>query len=412
MDAHTEHTPRYVDIGGVRVPYELTRVPRTNPHRPLSEYQPEADAMALNMGPQHPSTHGVLRLKIHLDGEVCFKCDPYVGYLHRGVEKLLENRAYVQVTPIVDKNDYVSPLINEIAINMAFEALMGVEVPVRARVLRTILSELQRIASHHVFLGTFCLDLGGALGGGAGYFLYNFREREGMLDLFETLTGGRFHYNTICVGGNRHDIPAGWPEQVKTFLDHLSNRLDEYETMMHDNHIFHLRTKGVGVVDPVLAMELGIAGPALRASGVDYDLRRDAPYAAYDRVKLQVPVREEGDCFARFMVRFDEMRASIDAVRQLIDDIPEGPICALKPVRNLKSVVPPAGSAYVGIESPRGEIGTYVISDGTEKPYRVKLRPPSLHAVSMLPYLCVGANVSDIVAILGSMDPILGEVDR
>jgi len=413
------HTPvpeapavKYVDMGGVRVPYELTQIPRVQPHRPLSEYEPEADALVVNMGPQHPSTHGVLRLKVWLDGEVCFKCVPYVGYLHRGVEKLLENRAYAQITPIVDKNDYVSPIINEIAINMAFEALLGVEVPERAKVLRTILAELQRVASHQLFMGTFALDLGGALGGGAAYFLYNFREREDVLDLFEMLTGGRFHYNTICVGGNRHDAPAGWTDQVKKVLDRLTSRLVEYRTFLEDNHIFHLRTKGVGIVDPLLAMECGAGGPILRASGVDYDMRRDAPYLAYDRVKMNIPVRTEGDCYARYMVRFEEVVASIDAVRQLIDDIPEGPICAVKPVRTLKSVLPKPGTAYVGIESPRGEIGTYVISDGTEKPYRVKIRPPSLHSASLLPYLCVGANVSDIVAILGSLDPILGEVDR
>lgn len=423
MDAHhgTSSEPKHgavsgstewLDVGGARVPVHLTTTPWPDPHLDPETWPTEADAMALNMGPQHPSTHGVLRLKLHLDGEVCFKCVPYVGYLHRGAEKILENKAYVQATPIVDKHDYVSPLTNEIAINMAFEALMEVEVPARARVLRTILAELQRLASHHIFVGCYTLDLGGALGGGASLFLYNFREREGLLDLFEELTGGRFHYNTICVGGNRHDVPAGWPERVKRFLDHLERRLDEYYTFTEENYIFHQRTKGVGYFDPILAMELGISGPSLRASGVDYDMRRDAPYLAYDRVKLQVPVRTEGDCFARFMVRIDEMRASIDAVRQLIDDIPEGPICAMKPVRNVKAVMPKAGSAYVAIESPRGEIGTYVVADGSERPYRVKIRPPSLHAVSALPYLCAGANVSDIVAILGSVDPILGEVDR
>jgi NADH-quinone oxidoreductase subunit D len=402
----------FVDVGGMRLPVEISRLPRSNPYLDVETYEPEADVLALNMGPQHPSTHGVLRLKVWLDGEVCFKCVPYVGYLHRGVEKLLEHRSYVQITPIMDKNDYVSPMTNELAVNMAFEALMGLEVPPRALVLRTILAELQRIASHHLWLGTFCLDMGGALGGGAAVFLYAFRERELILDLFEALTGARFHYNTHCVGGNRHDIPPGWDRQALSTLDVVERRIDEYEAMTLENAIFHARTKGVGILDPLLALECGVAGPVLRGSGVDADLRRDAPYAAYDRVDLVVPVDNAGDAYARYKVRIGEMRESVRVARLLLQDIPEGPICALKPVRTVSAVKPPRGEIYVGIESPRGELGTYLVSDGSDRPYRLKIRPPSLHAASLLPYMCVGATVSDIVVILGSLDPILGEVDR
>ena len=420
MNAHSSHDDcahgptavRTVDVGGLALPAAITHLRRPDPYLDVESYEPEADAMALNMGPQHPSTHGVLRLKLWLDGEICFKCVPYIGYLHRGMEKLLESRTCVQSIPFVDKNDYVSAFTGELALAMGFEALLGVEVPRRARWLRTLLSELQRLASHHLWLGCFCLDMGGALGGGAGVFLYNFREREQILDLFEELTGGRFHYNTVCVGGNRHDVPKGWPEKVRTVLAHIEQRIDEYEAMTRENHIFRSRTVGVGVLDPILAMEVGTGGANLRASGVDHDLRRDAPYAAYDEVQVRVPVATAGDCYARYEVRVAEMRESIRLVRLMLDGLPEGPICALKPPRNLNAVKLPAGQVYVGTESPRGELGTYVIADGTPTPVRVKIRPPSLHSVALLPWLCAGALVSDIVIILGSLDPILGEVDR
>jgi len=397
----------------MQVPVALTSAPWPDPFLDVETYEPDADAMAINMGPQHPSTHGVLRLKLWLDGEICFKSVPYLGYLHRGVEKLLEKRSYVQATPIVDKNDYVSPMTSELAINMAFEALMEVEAPPRAQVMRTILAEMQRVASHHLWLGTYCLDMGGALGGGAAVFLYNFRERELLLDLFEELTGARFHYNTHCVGGMRHDIPAGWATKARKVLAFIDQRMDEYEDMTRDNHIFRARTEGIALLDPALAMEAGVSGAVLRASGVDHDLRRDAPYAAYGLLDdLHIPTSAVGDCYARYTVRMAEMREAIRVSRLLLDGIPEGPICALKPVRNVNSVKPPPGEVYVGIETPRGELGTHVLSDGTARPVRCKLRSPSLHSCALLPYLCVGATVSDIVIILGSLDPILGEVDR
>ncbi len=370
--------------------------------------------MLLHFGPQHPSTHGVFRMDLLLDGEIIVEATPHLGYLHRAVEKLCETLSYVQITPIVDKNDYVSPMTNEQALVMAFEKLLSVEVPRRARWLRTIFAELQRIASHLLWLGTFMLDLGGALGGGSTVFLHCFRERELVLDLFEEVTGARFHYNTHTIGGNRHDLPAGWAAKVKSALDVIEARMREYEVMSLGSAIFVARTKGVGVLPGELALDLGITGPILRASGVDHDLRRDAPYGAYDEVEVRVPVETAGDCLARTKVRFAEMRESIRLVRAMIDGVPEGPICGYKPVRQPTQAKATTGQVYVAIETPRGELGTFVIagSEPPTSPYRLKIRPPSLHALSALPHVLPGATVSDAVAILGSLDPIMGEVDR
>lgn len=407
----------WTDVGGVRVPVELIGPKWADPHMDLDEYDPEADLMALNMGPQHPSTHGVLRVKLYLDGEVCVKAVPYLGYLHRGVEKLCEKLVYANITPIVDKNDYVSPMMNEWAINMAFEQLLGIEVPRRAEYLRTIFAEIQRVASHLLWVGTWGLDLGGAIGGGATIFMHCFRERETILDLFEELTGCRFHYNTHQVGGNRHDLPAGWDAMARKVLGDILVRSEEYESFLLHNPIFRARTVGVGVVDPKLAMELGISGPLLRSSGVDYDLRRDAPYGAYDDIEINVPVETAGDCMARFLVRMAELRESIRIALTLLEGVPEGPIGSQKPLKNPAAIKAFGGEvAYAALESPRGELGTYVVAETNRRegthPYRCKIRPPSLHALSLLPYLAPGNNISDIIVTLGSLDPILGEVDR
>jgi NADH-quinone oxidoreductase subunit D len=400
---------------GSRLPGAIGPVHRADPYLDIDQYDPEADLMVLNLGPQHPSTHGVFRVMLFLDGEIIVKAQPYAGYLHRGVEKLCEKLAFTQITPIVDKNDYVSPMMNEQAINMAFEALLGAEVPRRARYLRTILAELQRVASHLLWLGTFALDMGGALGGGTTVFLHCFRERELILDLFEMLTGCRFHYNTHTVGGNRHDIPEGWAKHVKDAIALIGQRTHEYESLMTENSIFVKRTRGVGVMDGDLAMELGITGPLLRAAGIDYDLRRDAPYHAYDEIEVRVQTETAGDCQARTLVRIREMRESIRIVRELIDSVPEGPICGHKPIKIVLQERSAGGEAYVGLESPRGELGTYVIGGGVNKgtsPYRLKIRPPSLHAAACLPYILPGHTVSDAIVILGNLDPIMGEVDR
>ncbi|HZW89724.1 MAG TPA: NADH-quinone oxidoreductase subunit D [Myxococcaceae bacterium] len=389
---------------------QITR--RVDPHLSIDRYDPEGELMLLHFGPQHPSTHGVFRMDLYLDGEKVVKVVPHVGYLHRAVEKLCETLAYVQITPIVDKNDYVAPMTNEQALNMAFEAALKLEVPRRARWMRMIFAELQRIASHLLWLGTFALDLGGALGGGSTVFLHCFRERELVLDLFEEVTGARFHYNTHTLGGNRHDLPAGWSAKVKAALDVIGPRLDEYESMTLENRIFLERTRGVGTLDADLALELGITGPILRACGVDHDLRRDAPFHAYDEVKVNVVTAQGGDCLARARVRLGEMRESVRLIREIVDAVPEGSINAGKPVKLTVQTKIPPGQVYVAIETPRGELGTYLISDGTQFPYRLKIRPPSLHALSALPYIVPGGTVSDGVAILGSLDPIMGEVDR
>jgi NADH-quinone oxidoreductase subunit D len=390
----------------------LQLVRRVDPHLSIDRYDPEGELMLLHFGPQHPSTHGVFRMDLFLDGERVVKVVPHVGYLHRAVEKLCEKLAYVQITPIVDKNDYVSPMTNEQALNMAFESLLQVQVPRRARWMRTLFAELQRIASHLLWLGTFALDLGGALGGGATVFLHCFREREQVLDLFEEVTGARFHYNTHTLGGNRHDIPAGWSAKVHAAMNIIAPRLDEYDSMTLDNRIFVDRTRGVGHLDAELALELGISGPILRACGVDHDLRRDAPFHAYDEVAVRVVTAQGGDCLARARVRLGEMRESVRLVREMVDALPEGSINGYRPVKLPVQTKIPPGQTYVAIETPRGELGTYLISDGTQFPYRLKIRPPSLHALSALPYIVPGATVSDAVAILGSMDPIMGEVDR
>jgi NADH-quinone oxidoreductase subunit D len=387
---------------------------RPDPYLDVASVDADADIMLLHLGPQHPATHGVFRCDLYLDGEIIIKAVPFPGYLHRGVEKLCERLTYVQQTPVVDKHDYVAPMACEQALVMAFEKLGGVEVPRRARWLRALFAELQRIASHLLWLGTFCLDLGGALGGGSSIFIYCFRERELILDLFEEVTGARFHYNTHTIGGNRHDVTPGWAGRVRQAMTTIAERLDEYQSMALGNRILIERTKGVGVLDAELALELGITGPNLRASGVDHDLRRDAPFHAYDEVPVQVAVESEGDCLARSRVRLRELRESIRLVGVLLEGLPEGPLCAGRPVKLPGQFKIAAGQLYCAIESPRGELGTYVIAggEGGTTPYRLKVRPPSLHALSALPYLLPCHTLSDAVAILGSLDPIMGEVDR
>jgi NADH-quinone oxidoreductase subunit D len=391
---------------------QVQTITRADPHLRIETYDPEAELMLLHFGPQHPSTHGVFRMDLYLDGEIVVKAVPHMGYLHRAVEKLCEKLTYVQSTPIVDKNDYVAPMTNEQALNMAFEKMLNLEVPRRARWIRTIFAELQRIASHLLAVGTFSLDLGGALGGGSTVFIHTFRERELILDLFESVTGARFHYNTHTIGGNRHDLPAGFAKQAKDAMDVILARLEEYVDVTLNNRIFQDRTKGVGVLDGPLALELGITGPNLRAAGVDHDLRRDAPFHAYDEVKVNVSKATGGDCYARSQIRLDEIRESAKLVKLLVDGVPEGHINGGKATKLPIQTKVPAGQTYVGIETPRGELGTWLIADGTQFPYRLKIRPPSLHSLSALPYILPGGTVSDAVATLGSLDPIMGEVDR
>lgn len=358
--------------------------------------------MVLNMGPQHPSTHGVLRLVVELEGERVISATPVLGYLHRGFEKLCENRTYVQVIPLTDRLDYLSSMGNNMVYVKAVEELAGIQVPERAEYIRVIALELQRLASHLLATGTFGQDLGAI-----SPLFYTFREREVILDLLEMLSGARLTYNYMRFGGVRGDLPNGFVERTREALRYLEPKIDEYETYLSDNEIFCMRTKGIGTLKPEDGINMGATGPMLRASGVKTDLRKDDPYTIYDRFDFNVITRKDGDCFARYEVRLDEMRESIKILEQALSNIPAGEV-VVKP----KNVKPPAGEVYSRIESPRGELGMYVVSDGTGNPYRLKIRSPAYSNLSCLPHIVKGIMVADLVAILGSVDIVLGEIDR
>ena len=371
-----------------------------------------SERLTMNMGPQHPSAHGVFRAILTLEGETVVGVDAVIGYLHRCHEKLAENLAYVQYPTIASKTDYVAAMSSELAYVSAAEQIGQIEVPKRAQYLRVIVGELQRIASHCLWLGTWCMDMGGALGGGATIFLYCIRERELVLDLFESMVGARLLYGFHQVGGVRYDMPAEWPAQVRSTLSLIEQRLNEYESMLEDNPFFSMRTKGVGVVSRELAQDVGISGPLLRGSGVDFDLRRAHPYSSYEDFDFRVPVEPGGDCYARYLVRMVEFRESIKIVRQALDGLPEGPISSRPGVKSLAQVKVPKGEAYARVEGPRGEVGCYLVSDGTNKPYRMKWRGASFSNLAILPHILPGSSVADVVAIMGSVDPVFGEVDR
>ncbi len=370
------------------------------------------DEMKLNMGPQHPSTHGVLRLQLVLEGEEVIKVIPHIGYLHRGVEKLAETLAYVQNIPIMSRNDYIAPIYNEFAIAIAIERLGGIEVPKKADYLRVLMGELTRISSHLVWIGTYGLDLGGALGGGSTLFLYAFREREKILDLFEEYTGARFHPHFIQVGGVRYEPPPNFDNRVKDLVRDLWGTLKELKEMVEGNKVFVERTKGVGIIPKPLAKEVGVCGPVLRGSGIKYDVRKDKPYSVYPEFEFEVPIGQYGDAFDRYAVRMEEMFQSLKIIEQAIDGLPEGPISSRMPVKVQAAVKLPKGESYGFVESPRGELGYYIVSDGTQKPYRMKIRAPSFSNLSVLPHILPGHKVADVVAILGSLDPVFGDVDR
>jgi len=371
-----------------------------------------SERLTMNMGPQHPSAHGVFRAVLTLEGEKIVAVDAVIGYLHRCHEKLAETLAYVQYPSIASKTDYVAAMSSELAYVMAAEEIAQFEVPKRAQYLRVMVNELQRIASHCLWLGTWCLDMGGALGGGTSVFLYCIRERETVLDLFESLVGARLLYGFHQVGGVRYDVPAGWTEQCRATLDTIEQRISEYEEMLHDNAFFEARTRNVGVISTALAQDVGVCGPLLRASGVHFDLRKDHPYSSYEDFDFKVPVETEGDCHARYRVRMVEFRESIKIVRQVLDSLPEGPISSRPGVKSLGQVRVPKGEAYARVEGPRGEVGCYLVADGTNKPYRMKWRGASFSNLSVLPHILPGVTVADVVAIMGSVDPVFGEVDR
>ncbi|MFQ5926132.1 MAG: NADH-quinone oxidoreductase subunit D [Terriglobia bacterium] len=362
-----------------------------------------ADEIVLNMGPQHPSTHGVLRVKLKLDGEKVIGSECVIGYLHRGVEKIGENRPYTQFAPYVDRTDYVAAVSNGLGYCEAVEKLLGVEAPPRARCVRTILTELQRLASHLLWLGTHALDIGAMTP-----IFYTFREREEVLKIFEKYCGARLTTHAFRIGGLQYDTYDGFEDDIKTFCRDFLKKVDEYEELLTGNRIWLERTKNVGILTAEQAIALGVTGPVLRASGVRWDIRKAFPYAAYDQFEFDIPTGPNGDTFDRYIVRMQEMRQSHRIILQAVDSIPTGPIMA----RVGKVIKPPPGEVYHSIEAPKGELGYYIVSDATIQPYRLRIRPPSFVNLQAFDTMVRGHLVADVVAIIGTIDIVLGEVDR
>lgn len=360
------------------------------------------DELYVNMGPQHPSTHGVLRLVVRLEGEKVTRIIPDIGYLHRCFEKIAEKRTIGQVIPYTDRTDYLAAIACETALVMAAERLAGVEVPERAEYIRVIMNELQRIASHLIWFGTFALDLGATTA-----FLYAWRERENLLDIFGKLTGARMLYNYLRVGGVRNDLYDGFVEDVTGFLNDLEGKIREYHDLLTGNRIFQSRVKGIGYLSPEDAIAYGASGPVLRGSGIAHDLRKVDAYSIYDRFEFDVPVFDTCDVYARYMVRMEEIPQSIRIVRQALKQLPDGPYMGDVP-RRIKM----NGDTYVRIESPRGEVGCYLVGDGTEQPYRCKWRSPCFVHLEALDLMGRNHLIADMVAIIGSIDIVMGEVDR
>ncbi|HEX6466574.1 MAG TPA: NADH dehydrogenase (quinone) subunit D [Terriglobales bacterium] len=384
--------------------------------------------MILNMGPQHPSTHGVLRLLLEIDGETVVRMAPDIGFLHTGIEKTCEAKFYQQVVPLTDRIDYLCPMTNNLCYVLAVEKLLGIEPPPRAQYIRVLLNELTRISSHLVWLGTHALDIGAM-----SVFLYCFREREELLRLYECVSGQRMMTSYFRVGGLAMEPPLDFFPRVKKFTKMFPGRVDEYEGLLTGNPIWINRLKGVAPLSAEDAIALGVTGPVLRASGVDWDLRRDAPYSSYEKFKFKVPVSNDGDVWARYVLRIQEMRESLGIAIQALEGMPEGEVKAAAPkvvlpdrekmktqmeslIYHFKIVTEgftvPAGEVYQAIESPRGEMGYYVCSDGTAKPYRVHMRSPSYVNLQALEKMCVGRLLADVVAAIGSIDIVLGEIDR
>ena len=396
---------------------------------PATVAEPGQDStLVLNMGPQHPSTHGVLRLVLEIDGETVVRVKPEIGFLHTGIEKTCEAKFYQQVVPLTDRIDYLCPLTNNLAYCLAVEKLLGLEIPPKAQWMRVLMNELTRINSHLVWLGTHAMDLGAMT-----VFLYCFREREDVLRFFEMVSGQRMMTSYFRIGGLALEPPLGFFEKVKKFADRFPGNVDEYEGLLTGNPIFMMRTKGVAHLSADDAIALGACGPTLRGSGIDIDLRRDAPYSGYENFKFNVPVRTEGDVFARYLCRVQELRESIGMVQQALAGMPEGPVKADAPkvvlpdrekmktqmealIYHFKIITEgftvPAGEVYQAIESPRGEMGYYVVSDGTAKPYRVHMRGPSYANLQTLAKMCEGQLIADVVAAIGSIDVVLGDIDR
>src|SRR5688572_28620358 len=367
---------------------------------------PKGDLLEVSMGPHHPSTHGVFRMDVVLDGETVVKLKPVFGYLHRNHEKIGENTTYLGSMPYTDRLDYFSSMTNNWAYALTVEKLTGLQAPERAEYIRVITAELTRLQNHTCLAGFLLQDMG-ALG---TPLMYAFRERERILDLFESLSGARMMCNYMRFGGCRVDLPAGWIEEARKVVEEYPRFLDEFEQLLNENEILVARTQGVGVLKSELAVNASVTGPILPAAGVNYDLRKVDKYGIYDRFEFRVPLGEHGDTFDRYMIRVLEMRESLKILNQALRDIPEGPIIDPKyKVRNFK---PKVGEAYGRIEGPKGELGFYVISDGSTNPYRYRVRPPSFINLTILEDLCLGHSIADAVIILGSIDIVLGEVDR
>jgi NADH-quinone oxidoreductase subunit D len=370
------------------------------------------ERLTMNMGPQHPSAHGVFRAILTLEGETVVGVDAVIGYLHRCHEKLAETLTYAQYPSIASKTDYVAAMTSEFAYVRAAEIIGRIEVPKRAQYLRVIAAELQRVASHLLWLGTWCMDMGGALGGGATIFLYCIRERELILDLFESLVGARLLYGFYQVGGVRYDLPQGWATTCRETVVQIDDRIGEYERMLEENPFFLARAQGVGLISRELAQAIGVSGPLLRGSGVAFDIRRAEPYSSYEDFEFIVPVETAGDCYARYRVRMVEFRQSLAIVRQALDRLPDGPISSRPGLKSVAQVRIPKGETYARVEGARGEVGCYLVADGSAKPYRMKWRGASFSNLAVLPHIIPGHKVADVVAIMGSVDPVFGEVDR
>jgi NADH-quinone oxidoreductase subunit D len=394
----------------------------------VSERSRTGETMLLNMGPQHPSTHGVLRLLLELDGEIVVNCVPDIGFLHTGVEKTMESKTYQKAEVMVDRLDYLNPLGNNLVYCLAVEKLLELDVPPRAQTLRVILAELTRINSHLVWVGTSGLDLAAM-----STFLYTMREREKILDIFEMCSGQRMMTTYIRPGGLWRDVPVEFEPAVREFVRIMPKRIDEYESLLTKNYLFLQRTKGIGVISAEECIQWGITGPVIRGTGMAYDLRKARPYSGYEHYEFDIPTYEGGDIFARYMVRMAEMRQSLRIIQQAMDTLPYGPVRSnnrkyMTPPRSeigvsMESLIhhfklwtegftPPAGSVYAAIESPRGELGVFLESNGTPKPYRVHYRTPSFANLQILPLLTRGHFVADVVGIIGSIDIVLGDADR
>jgi NADH-quinone oxidoreductase subunit D len=386
------------------------------------------ETMTLNMGPQHPSTHGVLRLVLELDGEVITKITPHIGYLHRGIEKLSEYRTYHQILPLTDRLDYLAPMSNNLGYIVAVEKLMAVEVPERAETIRIIMTELTRLESHLVWIACHALDIGAMT-----VFIYAFRERETVMEIYELISGARMTSNFFRVGGLSQDVPDEFVKKVSDFIDVMPGYLDQYEGLLTTNPIWLKRTVGNGVISAEDAIDFGITGPALRGSGVDWDLRRDNPYSGYEKYQFKVPVGEKCDTYDRYKVRLIEMREACKIVRQGLDRLKPGPVLAdcpqvcYPPKENVYNSIEglihhfkiasegfpaPEGEVYQGVEAPKGELGFYIVSDGGNKPYRLRIRPPSFVNLQAIEKMAKGAMIADLVAVIGTLDIVLGEIDR